>query len=92
MSFPVPVREDVESFHVLVPVTAVEVIAVFGQSGKVDDTEQGRVAGPVGVVRCRFTQIIEASPYKFPDAVGEVFVLDKVVFGQVRPTAMLYVV
>ena len=41
VSFPVPVREDVESFHVLVPVTAVEVIAVFGQSGKVDDTEQG---------------------------------------------------
>ena len=39
VSFPVPVREDVESFHVLVPVTAVEVIAVFGQSGKVDDTE-----------------------------------------------------
>ena len=50
------------------------------------------MAGPVFVVGRGFTQVIESCPDKFADAPRIVFVLDKVVFGQVRPAAMFHVV
>lgn len=50
VSFPIPVRQDMERFFFLVPMTAIEIITVFRQSGKVDDAEKGRMAWPVRIL------------------------------------------
>ena len=39
-SSPVPMGQDVECFSFGVPVAAVEVVAVLGQAGQVDDAEE----------------------------------------------------
>lgn len=82
-SGPGPVGQDVEGFLILVPVAAVEVVAVFGYACEVDDAEQRAVAWPVGVVGCGFAEIVEACPHELADAVGQILVLDEVILGQV---------
>ena len=48
---PGPVGQHVQGVVALVPQATVEVVAVFGQAGEVDDAEHGAMAGPcVGVV------------------------------------------
>ena len=66
-----------------VPMTAVQIVTVLWNTRQVDDTEQGAVARPVGIIRRRFTQIVETGPYELTDTVRQVFMLDKVVFRQV---------
>ena len=48
---PRPVRKDMQRFLFLVPVTAIEVVTVFGNTGQIDDPEQGTVVRPVTVVK-----------------------------------------
>ena len=91
-AFPVPVWQYVQRFGFLVPVAAVEVIAVFRQACKVENAEQRGVAWPIAVIRSGFAKVVKAGPHKFAYAIGEVVVLDEVVFGQVRPTAVFNVV
>jgi len=82
-ALPVPVRQDVEGGCLVVPVASVEVIAVLGDPRQVNDSEEGAVTRPVGIVRGGFPKVVEAGPHKLPDTVFQVFVLDEVVFGEV---------
>ena len=82
----------VERFGFGVPLAAVEPVAVLGYARQVDDAEERRVARPVGVVGGGFAQVVESGPDEFAHAVGAVVVLDEVVLGQIRPSAVLHVV
>ena len=51
-SRPCPVRQNMQGFRILVPYTAIQIIAVFRQTGKVDNTKHGTVIGPcIRVIR-----------------------------------------
>ena len=50
------------------------------------------MAWPIRIIRSRLAQIIKSCPYEFPDTIRKVLMLDKIVFRQIRPVAMLHVV
>ena len=75
-----------------VPMAAVQVETILWNTCEVDDTEQGTMAWPIRIVRSRFTQVVEARPHELTNAIRQIFMLDKVVFRQVGPTAMFHVV
>jgi len=68
-SFPIPVGQNMQSLLLLIPMAAIEKIPVFRQSCQIDYTKQRRMAGPIGIVWSRFSQIIESGPYEFADAI-----------------------
>ena len=86
--FPVPVGKHMERGGLLVPARAVEIVAVFGERGEVDDAEDRTVAGPcVGVVGRGLAEIVEPGPYELADDPGVVVVAGKVEVGGVAPRA-----
>ena len=91
-SRPCPMRKDVQCLFIFVPMAAVQIVTVFGQSGQVDYTEQRRMAGPVSIIRSRFAQIIEARPYELSDPPCVILVPNPVVFRQIGPTTMFHIV
>ena len=91
-SRPCPMRKDMQRFFIFVPMTAVQIVTVFGQSGQVDDTEQRRMAGPISIIRSRFAQIIEARPYKFSDTPCVILMPNPVILRQIGPTTMFHIV
>ena len=90
---PGPVGQHVQGVVALVPQATVEVVAVLGQAGQVDDAEHGAMAGPcVGVVRRRFAQVVEARPHELAERPVVVVGQGEVLVGHVRPRAGLQVV
>ena len=81
-----------QRFLAFVPMTAVQIITVFGQARQVDDTEQRGMAGPVGIVRSRFAQIIESCPYELSDPPSVILMPNPVILRQIRPAAMFHIV
>ena len=75
-----------------VPVAAIQVIAVLGQSGEVADAEVAASAWPILVVRGGFAEIVVACPYKFSDYPRIVLLTAPVVVGKVAPRAVFGVV
>src|ERR1039458_3342771 len=69
---PVPVREEVQR-GLIGPHTAVEVEAVLGEAGQVDDAEIRTMRGPIAgvAVRRRLAEIVEAGPDEFTQDVRE---------------------
>ena len=72
-----------QRFFIFVPMTAVQIVTVFGQSGQVDDTEQRRMAGPISIIsvlradRCISANSIEARvPFGDLDFVRCVMAID----------------
>jgi hypothetical protein len=92
MPFPVPVRKYVQGRLLRIPVAPVQIEPVLGNAGEVNDPEQGAVTGPAIVIRSGLPEIIETSPDKLTDAIGQIFVEDEIVLRQVRPVAMFEVV
>ena len=90
--FPVPMGQDMEGLLFFVPMASVKIIAVFGNSSQVHYPEQGGVAGPVGIIGRGFSQIVKSRPHEFPDAIGQILLMDEIVLRKVRPAAMLHVV
>ena len=79
-------RQDMQCFRFLIPYAAIQVIAVFGETGKVDNTEHGTMIGPgISIIRGRFTQIIEAGPYKLSDGPVMIVRQSEVLIGDVGP-------
>ena len=90
---PRPVGQHVERFRPGVPHAAVQVEAVLGQRGQVDDAEHRRVVGPgIRVVGRRLAQVVEARPYELPDGPVEVVGQGEVNVRNVRPRAIVQVV
>ena len=89
---PRPVGEDVKRLSVLVPVAAVEIEAILGDTCQVDSTEERGVAGPFAVVGGRLTEVIDTRPDEFAHAPVVVLLTDEVVLGEVAPAAVLDVV
>ena len=79
--WPCPVGQKMQSVLLGVPLRAVEIIPVFGQSGKVADAEVTRTTGPILVVRCRFAKIVEPRPYKLPYGICAVVHHQEVIVG-----------
>ena len=75
-----------------IPTTAVQIIAVFWQSGKVENAEITASAWPVFIVWSWLAQIVESSPHKL--AYNPIFVILKfvVLLWNVTPVAGLKVV
>jgi len=88
---PRPVGEDVKRLSVLVPVAAVEIEAVLGDTCQVDSTEERGVAGPFAVVGGRLTEVIDTRPDEFAHAPVMIFLTDEVVLGQPAGTQPLLV-
>ena len=91
-SRPRPVGQHVQGVLSGVPLRAVEIVSVLGQSGKVADAEITRTAGPVLVVGRRFAQIVEARPHKLPYGICAVVHHKEVVVGQIAPRTVFRVV
>ena len=90
---PRPVGQHVQGGGRLVPNGAVEIVAVLGQGGEVDNAEEGGVRRPgIGVVGRRFTEVVEACPDKLPHRPGIVFGEGEIDIGGVRPRTILCVV
>ena len=86
-SRPCPVGQEVDGLVGGVPVRAIEVVAVFGQSGEVEDAEVGRAAGPIAVVGSGFAEIVEACPDKLANHPRFVILQEPVLLGDVGPPA-----
>ena len=84
--------EDVKRLSVLVPVAAVEIEAILGDTCQVDSTEERGVAGPFAVVGGRLTEVIDTRPDEFAHTPAEVILTDEVILGEVAPAAVLDVV
>ena len=82
---PAPVRQQVYGVSLLLPVRAIEIVAVLGQAGEVADAEVAAARRPVAVVGSRLAQVVEASPYELADHPVVVVLPAPVVVGQVRP-------
>ena len=78
--------------RLLVPMAAIEIIAVLGQSGKVADAEVAAAAGPILIVGSGFAEIVIACPHKFADYPRIVFLAAPVVVGKVTPRTVFCVV
>ena len=89
---PRPVGEYVKRLSVLVPVAAVEIEAILGDTCQVDSTEERGVAGPFAVVGGRLTEVIDTRPDEFAHAPAEVILTDEVILGEVAPATVLDVV
>ena len=85
-------RQDVQGLLLLVPMTAIEVIAILGDAGQVDDTKQGAVTRPIGIIGRRLTQVVETGPHELSHAIGQILMLDEIILRKVRPAAMLHIV
>ena len=75
-----------ECIHILIPKTTVQIVAVFWQTGKVNDTKQRAMTWPcIRIIRRRLTQIIEAGPYKLSDGPVMIVRQSEVLIGDVGP-------
>ena len=93
MSRPCPVRDKMESRRVFSPLAAVEPETVFRNGREVDDAENRRVVRPrVGVVRGRFSEVVESRPDKLSRHPRIVLVGGEVRVRDVRPRAIVRVV
>ena len=50
------------------------------------------MAWPIRIIGSRFSQIVESGPHKLTDAIRQIFMLDKVIFGKIGPGARLYII
>ena len=76
-----------------IPFRAVEVIAVLGQRCQVDNTKHAAVIWPrIGVVRCRFAEVVETGPHKLAYHPWQIIVGCEIQVGDVRPIAVFCVV
>ena len=82
----------VQGVLLLIPMATIEPVAILGQTSEVNDAEERRVAGPIGIIGSRLAEVVETCPDELTHAIGEVFVEDEVVFGEVAPVAVLKVV
>ena len=71
--------------RLLVPMAAIEIIAVLGQSGKVAYAEVAAAAGPILIVGSGFAKIVITRPYKLADDPWLVLLATPVVVGKVAP-------
>ncbi len=75
-----------------IPVAAIEIVAVLGYARKVDNAEQRAVARPVGIIRCRLSEVVKSGPYELAYAVGKVLMLDEIIFRKIGPSAVFHIV
>ena len=62
-TFPIPMRKDVEGWFISVPYTSVEVETVLRDGSKVNDSKHGTMVRPcIGIIRGRFSKIVESGP------------------------------
>ena len=92
-SLPVPVRQYMQSLSLLVPHTAVQIITVFRNRSQINDTEHGTVVRPgIGIIRTRFTQIVESGPDKLSDCPFMIISTGKINIRNVRPGTIFQII
>src|SRR6185295_8983826 len=85
---PVPVGEDVCHRQFGSPVGLVEVVAVFGEAGEVDDA---KVAG-AGVEGGGFADVVPTGPDEFAGTGGTVVLAEELMVGGTGPGGIVQVI
>ena len=77
---------------VLIPVRAIEVKAILGQTSEVADAKIAAARGPVLIVGRGFTEVVVACPHKLTDDPWLIVLPDPVIVGQITPRAVFHIV